>query len=166
MFLPFENMPPDSRIWIYQTNKPLSEESLHFASQFLIKYCNEWVAHGQPLKASFHFEFNHFIILAVDETYNPTSGCSMDDSVRAIKHISSVTGADFFNRELVAFKKETVFLVGVKELKQKLQDGIWDQTTLMFNNLISTKDQLTSQWIVPAGETWLRRYSPGEYIKT
>jgi hypothetical protein len=166
MFLPFESMPPTSRIWIYQSGQRFSEENSQFIQNFLRHYCDQWSAHGKPLNASFKIEFNHFIILAVDESINEASGCSIDTSVNAIKHVANETGLDFFNRELIAFKGDEVFFIPLKALKENFTRGIWNPQTLAFNNLIPTKGLLDTEWLKPASETWLKRYLPVESVKS
>jgi hypothetical protein len=167
MFVPFDIISPSARIWIYQSDKKLADENLSFARSFFENYCKDWKAHGQPLRSSFDIRANHFIILAADESYNTTSGCSVDDSVRAIKEIEKHTGLVFFNRNLIPFLlNNEVALLDLSRLKENYAHGIWNQSTLTFNNLITTKSQLDHDWIVPAGNTWLKRYVSPETVKT
>lgn len=165
MFVPFEAMPASSRIWIYQSEKPLSPDQKNLAKDFLTSYCEQWAAHGEPLRTSFEIAYDHFVVLAVDESFNTTSGCSIDTSVNALKTLGEKIQVDFFNRELVAFKDEQVFFVELKHLKQKFLDGSLKENTLVFNNLIAEKKQLSTEWIRPAIQTWLKRYVPGPAIR-
>jgi hypothetical protein len=166
MFVPFNTISPSSRIWIYQSDRKFSEVQKSLIKEFLSKYCERWAAHGQPLKASFDLRFDQFIVVTADESFNSTSGCSVDDSVRAIKEIEKATGLGFFDRNLIGFLKgQDVFLVNLSSLKEKYQNGIWNEETLTFNNLISTREQLETDWIKPAGNSWLKRYVPREQVK-
>jgi hypothetical protein len=167
MFVPFNTIPPSSRIWIYQSDRKLTLEEISFAEAFLKDYCDQWNAHGQPLRASYDIRYGQFILIAADESYNSTSGCSVDDSVRAVKEIQHRLGPDFFNRNLVGFlKDDQVVLLSLTSLKENYKHGIWNESTLAFNNLVSTKNQLDAEWIIPAANTWLKRYVPQETIKT
>jgi hypothetical protein len=167
MFIQFSALSPSSKIWIYQSDKKFTTGNKVFIQTFLQNYCEGWKAHGEPLRASFDLRFNHFIIIAADESFNTTSGCSVDDSVRAIKEVEVQTGLSFFNRNLIGFlAADDVFLLELPKLKEKYGNGIWNETTLTFNNLIGTKIQLENEWIVPAGNTWLKRYVPTETVKT
>jgi hypothetical protein len=167
MFVPFNDIATSSKIWIYQSDRKLSGNDYLFAQSFLENYTNGWRAHGQPLRASFDIRLDHFIIMAVDESYNSTSGCSVDDSVRAIKEIENHTGLNFFNRNRIAFLKDQhVYLLELSGLKENYKHNIWDEATLTFNNLIETRSGLADQWIVPAGNTWLKRFVPAETAKT
>ena len=166
MFVKFNTISPESRIWIYQSDRKFTLEQREIIDKALSEYCESWAAHGQPLKASYDIRFDQIIILAADESFNSTSGCSIDDSVRTIKSIESKTGLQFFNRQLIAFVKEhELLLVETGALKEKYSTGIWNEGTLTLNNLVTAKGQLGSQWIVPAGSTWLKRYLPSETVK-
>jgi hypothetical protein len=64
-------------------------------------------------------------------------------------------GVNFFDRTQVALLIDnTVQLFPLKEVKQKKMQA----DTLMFNNLVSSKGELSSGWMQPAGKSWLARY--------
>jgi hypothetical protein len=117
------------------------------------------------MRASFDLRFEQFIILAADEQANAASGCSIDDSVRTLKKLGAELNIDFFDRTQVAFKNnEEVITIPVASLKKKLEEKVWDSNSLMFNNLVDTKQELSENWLLPASSTWLRRYLPHETL--
>jgi hypothetical protein len=158
MFVPFDSMPPSSRIWIYQADKVFNSSQRQILSEELLAFTNSWAAHGNPMKASFHLPYDHFIILAADEQQTQASGCSIDDSVHTIRTASQKTGINFLDRTNIAFKKgDTIDLIPLSDLKKGFYGGRWDADTLTFNNLIATKGLLT-EWVIPSHQTWLKRY--------
>ncbi|MBT1704185.1 hypothetical protein [Chryseosolibacter indicus] len=167
MFIPFDSISPSSKIWIFQSAMPFTTVQKNNVSNYLLEFTQQWNAHGHELKSSFKIAFDHFIILAVDESYIATSGCSVDESVRAIKTVEATNGLDLFDRNKIAFLEgEQVFFVKVSELKEKFKSNTLKESTLAFNNLISTKQDLDTLWLVPAGNTWLKRYIPKETVNT
>lgn len=161
MFVPFDKIHDDSRLWIFQANRKFNSKESKIISQALSTFTESWLVHGSPMQASFDLRFDQFVILAADEQANAASGCSIDDSVRTFKKLGAELNIDFFDRTLVAFKKdETVFTISASDLKTTLRDGAWNQETLVFNNLVGTKRALREGWLVPAGSTWLKRYLP------
>lgn len=162
MYLPVELLSNKSRIWIYQSDRKLSTEEVASISNDLRSFCDDWNVHGQPLPASFDVRFEQFIILFADESQMQTSGCSIDSSVRQIREIAGKFQLDLFNRELIGFLNPPadVNLIAMKRLKESFQAGMLNSDSLTFNNLITTKDQLQHSWIVPVGETWVKRYMP------
>lgn len=159
MLVPFEIIPPSSRIWIYQSERKFTAPEKAIIDHQLQLFTEKWAAHGHPLKSSFQIRLDQFILIAADESYNAASGCSIDDSVSAVQEIGKTLGIDFFNRNLVAFKKEeTIALVPLSGLKQKYHEGFWDESTLTFDNLIQTRGEIENEWIIPSVKTWLKRY--------
>ena len=165
MLVPFESLPDHSRIWIYQSNRKFNSQEIIIISELLSSFLKGWNAHGVSLKSSFDIRFNQFVILAADENSNAASGCSIDDSVRVVKELAEKLGVDFFDRALIAFKKqEEVITIPVPDLKKKYQDGVWNNQTLLINNLVNMKGDLNKGWLVPAELTWLKRYLPKETV--
>jgi hypothetical protein len=165
MFVPFISLPSPARIWIFQSNREFTSQEELDIRDALNSFTQNWVAHGQPLKSSFEIRFKYFIILAADESYNATSGCSVDESVRIMKQIQQRSGFDLFDRNLIVFKKgDSLVAIPMGQLKEKLADGTWNGRTETFNNLVSVKSQLDADWIVPAGKTWLKRYLSTEKV--
>lgn len=165
MFVPFESLADSSRVWIYQTDRKLSSSEKEILSQALFSFTEQWQVHGEPMKTSFKLEHDQFVVLAADEDYNAASGCSIDGSVRVLKELGRQLAVDFFNRNLAAFKKEEkVTLFPLTALREKNLEGYWNEHTLFFNNLVSSKGGLRKDWIVPAGSTWLKRYLPVQNV--
>jgi hypothetical protein len=161
MFVPFSSISPDSRIWIFQANRRMTATESSLVEKKLLEFTGVWAAHGEPLKTSFAIKFDQFIILAADEDHHSPSGCSIDSSVRVLKEIEQLTGIQLFDRNLVAFKNDNaIALIPLQKLKEKFADGILNDESLAFNNLVSTKSQLDDSWLQPAGKTWLKRYIP------
>lgn len=88
----------DSRIWIYQTNRALSDKEMVQLSGELNQFIANWAAHGSGLFADFSFFSPYTLIVAVDETKVPPSGCSIDALVRFLTNLGQQFNLDFFVR--------------------------------------------------------------------
>ena len=53
MLVDFNTLPDDSRIWIYQANRTLTEDEVSEIETKLSKFIQEWTAHGANLNAGF-----------------------------------------------------------------------------------------------------------------
>src|SRR5688572_4691281 len=128
MFASFESMSPESRIWIFQSDRKFSDQDKTIIIKHLKLFTDGWAAHGQQLKASYDLRYDQFLIVAVDEGYNNASGCSIDASVRVIKEIEKDIHINFLNRDQVAFlKNSSVELIPLKRLKEEYQRGKWNE---------------------------------------
>ena len=159
MLTDFDTLPPTARVWIYQAARPLSgaeENSIFSAAQtFLVS----WTAHSHELKAAARIAHRHFLVLAVDESHNAASGCSIDKSVHFVQSLESQFSVSFFDRTKQAFLMDgSVQLVDLKDLKNAVEGGEIASSTLAFNNLTDTLGALKTHWLQPASQTWLKRY--------
>ena len=165
MFVPFQSLPDDARVWIYLADRKFNSEETSIISAALLAFNERWSVHGTALRSSFDIRFNQVIVLAADEKATGVSGCSIDDSVRTMKELAGVLNADFFDRTLVAFRKDDgIYTIPMAELKQKYQEGVWDTKSLIVNTLVQTKGDLDRKGFVPAESTWLKRYLPRESV--
>ncbi|UII34161.1 hypothetical protein LVD17_10095 [Fulvivirga ulvae] len=159
MLIPFENMPDHARVWIYQADRKLANTEVEAVNTTGEKFFEDWAAHGAPLKSSFKIFHNQFLVISVDENFNKASGCSIDSSVGFVRQIEQQHNINFFDRTKVAFIfNEEVYLESLSNLKASVAEGKIDESTLTFNNLVSSKSELESSWVVPAKSTWLGRY--------
>jgi hypothetical protein len=165
MYTPFDNLPADSRIWIYQANRKLTAQEKELASAALKDFCESWTAHQQTLKTSFSIEHDQFIILAADEDYHQPSGCSIDTSVRVLKDIQNQLGVDFFDRTRVAFLENGVVTTRpLAHLKGVFESGELAAGSLTFDNLVPSKGDLDLRWKTPVEKTWLAKYLPSSAL--
>tara|TARA_B100000508_G_scaffold132802_1_gene122066 strand:+ start:20528 stop:20998 length:471 start_codon:yes stop_codon:yes gene_type:complete len=101
----FANFPDDSRIWLYQTDRKLTEEEMLKVSERLSVFTKEWAAHGNKLWASADVINPYFVVVAVDESNTPPSGCSIDASVKELQALGKELNVDFFTRLKVTYAK-------------------------------------------------------------
>ena len=152
-------MPDSSRMWIYQADRPFTTDELILIEQEARNFVNSWAAHGQSLKAAYKIEHNQFIVLAVDETYHPASGCSIDDSVGFIRNIEQKLGVELLNRSNVAFYRDgEVEVQPLKAIKSSIEKGVIDRETLVFNGFIDNLKDFRNSWTQPAEESWMSKY--------
>lgn len=155
------NFHPDSRVWVYQCNRLFSLNEALEIEEMLKEFTLQWKSHGVPVKGEAHLFFGQFIILIADETATGVSGCSTDSSVRLIKGIEQQFDVNMFDRTTLAFViKDKVELLPMSQLQYAFDNGFLNGDTLYFNNLVQTKEELESKWIVPVKDSWLsRKYS-------
>ena len=159
MLIPFEEMPKSSRIWIYQSDRKLSDEEQATADELLKNFVSEWAAHSTPLKASYQIKYNRFIILAVDQQYHAASGCSIDASVRIIQELEQKFGVDLLDKMNVTYKTgEFIAHKSLIDFKKMAKEKAVNANTIVFNNLVNTIGEFEEFWEVPAAESWHSRF--------
>ena len=106
MYVPFDRLPDEARVWIYATNRHLSDKEVIAIEQELIAFLTQWTAHQQALEASFSIPYNNFIVIGLNENKNLASGCSIDASVHFLKQLVRKFKVDLFDRMLITYKKD------------------------------------------------------------
>ena len=150
------NFHPDSKVWVYQSNRLFSLGEALEIEEVLKDFTGKWQSHGTPVKGAAYLFFGQFIILMADETATGVSGCSTDSSVRLIKEIEQRFGVNMFDRTTLAFVvKDKLQLLPLSQLQYAAENGFIHNDTLYFNNLVQTKAELENKWIIPVKDSWL-----------
>jgi hypothetical protein len=152
-----EDFNPNSRVWIYQASRLFSISEAFEMEDMLNDFVAGWNSHGTPVKGFAQLFFGRFIVLMADESATGVSGCSTDSSVRLIKAIETKFNNNLFDRQMLAFIiKDKIEMLPLSQLSYGIQNNFIQPSTPYFNNTISTKEQLETEWVVEAGESWLK----------
>ncbi len=159
MYIPFDELPPHARLWIYQANRPLTEAEQAEVAPMLEAFATDWSSHGTGLQASAKLLHGQFLVLANNESATAASGCSIDKSVNFVRELEQRFGVSFFDRTKLAFLNEgQVQLVSINDLKNKVAAGDIKEDTLYFDTLVNNYADLQTEWPRPARSSWLSRY--------
>jgi len=159
MIVDFKLMPDDSRIWIYQSNRDFNESEIDLINDKTISFLDNWQAHGKNLECSYSIIDKRFIVIAVNETFNPIGGCSIDYSLQLIKDISNTIGIDLLNRLVVNCKLDNrIQSLSLSDLKNKIKDGVFTSETIIFNTTINTKAELLNNFEIDIQSSWLSKF--------
>lgn len=153
---------PDSRVWVYVCNRPLTDTESARVQQQLNAFCQQWTAHNQALLATAEVFENQFVFLMVDETRAGASGCSIDKSVHFLEELGLALNVDFFDRMRFAWVGEDnrLHFANQAELRDAVKNQQITDTTLMANTLVQTKSDLIEKWLLPFNKSWHRRIAP------
>jgi hypothetical protein len=159
MFTEYKNLPNNSRVWIYQSEREFNQKEIEIISVKAEEFINSWTRHGDNLKGSFTIKYNQFLVLAVDESFNTVSGCSIDSSVRFIQLLEKELQLDLMNKMNITFKdNETINLVKLSDFQQFAKDKKISLETIVFNNMVNTKEDFENNWEIPAKQSWHKRF--------
>lgn len=159
MYTDYKNLPDNARVWIYQSNREFSKEEVAFISEKAIEFINNWTRHGDDLKGSFTIKYNRFLVLAVDESFNTVSGCSIDSSVRFMQQLEKALQVDLMDKMNVSFKvNEHINLVRLPDFQNFVNSKKINLDTIVFNNMVATKSDFENNWEVPAKDSWHKRF--------
>lgn len=147
---------PESRIWIYQSSRPFSEQEELEINEQLYNFYVQWKSHGADVKGWAKLVFKQFVVVMADETQCGVGGCSTDGMVRIIKSFERQYSVDLFDRLTITFLVDNkVQPLPIQQVKYALEKGYIETDTLLFNNTVHTKLRLEEEWLVPLNKSWL-----------
>ena len=159
MYIPFENLPEDSKIWIYQSNRKFSDAEFASIEVDLKSFLENWSAHGTGLESSYLLKYNRFIILAVNQEVQQATGCSIDSSVVFIQSLEQKYQVDLLDKMNVTFKNgEHIAHKSLLDFKKMAKEKAVTENTIVFNNLVNTIEEFNESWEVPAADSWHSRF--------
>ncbi len=154
----WSNMPPESRVWIYQANRILSDQEAAWVTNEMNEFIPRWTSHSIDLAAKGSLLFKAFIVLMVDQSHHAASGCSIDSSVHFIQSLSDHLSVDFMDRMTFAiYSGNNICLLNRQAFAQAYEQGTINDKTIVFDNLVNTKALFLSSWAKKLENSWHKR---------
>ena len=159
MLINFDELPENSRIWIYQSNRKLSDSEILSIETKIITFLNSWTAHGKNLEAGYEIKYNRFIVFGLNQENASASGCSIDASVNFIQKIEKDFGLDLMDKMNVTYYNgKFIAHKSLIDFKKMAKAKSISKNTIVFNNLVNTKVDYLENWKVPAKDSWHGRF--------
>lgn len=159
MYTNFNDLDKSSRLWVYQSDRPFTKEEKEFILQNGKVFVENWTAHNKALNASIDVKYDQFVVLSVDETKAPATGCSIDKSVHFIKALENELKINLLDKSKIAFLMNgQVVLENLPSIKSKIESDEITADLMTFNNMVTTKDEFENNWLIPASKSWMARY--------
>ena len=155
---PYDTLPDTTRVWVYQSNRPFRDEDIPEIRSKAQAFAQSWISHNRQLRAHADVLHNRFVVLMVDESRADASGCSIDKSVYFLKQLQAEYGVDLFDRMAFSYMDgEEVATVPRETFARLYQESKINGDTLVFDTLVSTKEELDRNWLKPLNQSWHRR---------
>ena len=159
MIIEFDKLPDSSRIWIYQSNRKLSDSEVLAIEPKIKMFLKSWTTHEKELEASYEIKYNRFIVLGLNQENASASGCSIDASVNFIQTIEKEYTLDLLDKMNVTYYNgEFIAHKSLVDFKKMAKAKSISKNTIVFNNLVNTKLDYLENWEVPAKDSWHARF--------
>lgn len=159
MLTEFKSLPDDSRVWVYQADRKLSDQEVAEIKELTEDFLTKWTAHGADLEAALEMKYNRFIVFGLNQANASASGCSIDASVHFIQSLQEKYNVDLLDKMNVTFYSgEYIAYKSLADFKKMVKDKSVSKNTIVFNNLVNTKAEYLENWEVPAEESWHNRF--------
>lgn len=146
----------ESRIWIYQSNRPLDPVTLAAIKHQLQEFYTHWISHNRPVKGWAGLLFDQFILIVADDTADRLCGSAVDSSVRLIKHFEDQYKLSLLDRMQLAFMSDKgIEILAVQQLAKALAEGKITPETIYFNNIVTTLGEMQNNWMIEVKNSWI-----------
>lgn len=159
MFVTYESLAEDSKVWIYPSNRKFYKDEITTIEEKLKTFAEQWKSDTENFQVSYRFLYNRFIILVADVHDIPLKNSDIDEMVAFIFKLQSEYDVELLDKMNVCFKQgEYTQYKDLKEFKKLIKNKSVSEKTIVFDNLIETKDELENFWEVPITESWYNRF--------
>ena len=153
MLVDFNTIADQSRIWIYAAEHKLTNNQENYILDYISVHLQNWEAHKVPLTAGVTILENHFIIIALDESKNGASGCSIDTLQNKIQNLEKDLSISLLNRLNVFCRiDDKIHCISTSKLSENT-----NMDTLFYDLTIQKKSELHS-YLKPISEGWCASY--------
>tara|TARA_Y100000385_G_scaffold99742_1_gene103119 strand:- start:685 stop:1215 length:531 start_codon:yes stop_codon:yes gene_type:complete len=153
----WQSMVRTSKTWVYVANRALSKDECKLFMKDLQAFTAEWQAHGKNLTSSWRLCGNRLLIIAVDESAAPATGCSIDSSVAFLRDASKAwqERVDWFDRQSVIYKHEDVWRQANNASFWALKKAkrVTDHTNLV-KAVYAKSDDCWGNVVIPYASSW------------
>ena len=159
MLVSFDKLPLNSRVWVYSSNRKFIQKEIISIRKDLENFLSNWTSHNQNLETGFELRYDRFIIIAVNQEINNTSGCSIDNCVRFIKKLENKYEVDLLDKMNVIYKQDKhLYHKKLNEFISMYKNNSVSLNTVVFNNLVNTISEYKFKWEIPVKESWHNRF--------
>lgn len=151
------SLPEISRVWLFGAQRRLTEAEAVSIQGQMVYFVSGWQAHGKGLTADFCLIHRCILIVAVDESKEAPSGCSIDKVFHLLQSQKEKFDLDFFQRTLVwAMHKGELCIFNKQEIQAGLYSGEMNREMKVFNMLSDRLGELISGgMMLPLRESWI-----------
>ena len=159
MYVSFNLLPPNAKVWIYQSDSNLSSKDVELIEKEVKLFLNNWSSHNKEIESSYEIRYNRFLIIGLNENINSASGCSIDKSVNFIKNLQSILKVNFLNRLDVAYKiGNEINTISLLEFQNMIRENKLSKDSIVYNNMIDTKKLYLNNWETTIENSWHKKY--------
>lgn len=150
------NLPDSARVWVFLADRQFSQIENTELGKKMDNFVSGWQTHGADLTAGYEIKNNVAVVVAVDESRTPPSGCSIDKVFRLLQEFGNENGIDFLNRMLVVkIEGNDIAVLGKKQAKDAYLEGILTENTAVMNPLVDNLMDYKNAFLIAFKNHWL-----------
>lgn len=155
--VPFETLPDESRVWVFGSDRRLTDGDADRLLAEVDGFLGQWKAHGLPLTCARDWRDEHLLTIGVDSTQENASGCSIDGLFRVLQHIERPLETRLVGGGRVFYRGADgdVQVVERGRLPQLVATGAIRADTCVFDTSLTNAGDWRARFETPARESWV-----------
>jgi len=156
--VPFETLPDSSRVWVFGSDKLLTEEGTKLLLDGVDAHLADWKAHGAPLTVGREWRDGRFLIVAVDQSTAGASGCSIDGLFRVLQQLERTAGASLVGGGRIFYRDNhgVVQSATRDEVAALAKSGVISKDTVVFDTTLTDLGTCRACFERRAKESWVK----------
>ena len=159
MLVDYSLIPDDAKVWVYPSNRKFYPTEIEEIENSIKNFVDNWKIGDEDFKASYKFLYNRFIILFADDDTSKLTNLDIDASVSFILSLQQKYEVELLDKMNVCFKQgEFVQYKELKDFKKLLKNKAVTAKSIIFDNLINTKQDFENYWEISIEDSWYNRF--------
>lgn len=144
----------NSKVWLYPSSRKFYPTEIEGLTSKIEVFLTSWTQDSEPIPTFFQIQYNRFIVIFTPEDFSLKTA-SIDALVGFILGLQQTYEVELLDRMNVCFKQgEHVQYKDLKTFKTLIKDKSVNKDTIVFDNLIQTKEEFENYWEMPASDSW------------
>ena len=159
MLVDYNLIPENAKAWIYPSNRKFYDTEIDGIHEKIKLFLESWKVDDETFQVSYKLLYNRFIIFFTDNGSKPLSNIDIDASVGFILQVQQEHSVELLDKMNVCFKQgEYVQYKELKDFKKLIKNRAVTGKTVVFDNLVTSKEEFENYWEVPITESWYSRF--------
>lgn len=159
MIVDYDELPENSKVWIYPSSRKFYDTEIEGLHQKITSFLDGWKAGKVSFQVSYRLLYNRFIVFFVSNGIEPLLNQDIDASVLFILQLQEQYAIELLDKMNVCFKQGAyVQYKELKDFKKLIKNRAVTGKTVVFDNLVTTKEEFENYWEVPIAESWYQRF--------
>lgn len=159
MFVDYSTITEDAKVWVYPSSRKFYPNEIEGIESKIKTFLENWKSDTENFKASYKFLYNRFLIFFADDEGASLTKSDVDTLVSFILTLQQEYDVALLDKMNACFKQgEFVQYKDLKDFKKLLKNKAITAKSIIFDNLITTKNDFDNNWEIPIEESWYNRY--------
>jgi len=159
MIVDFNEIPTWSKLWIFPSSRKFYEQEISGLNESIEAFLNCWTNEDQLFNCAYELKYDRFIVISVDDTDISLSLKTHDALSIFIQELEKKFEVILLDKINVCYKQgEFVQYKDIVEFKKMMKEKGVSSKTIVFDNMITTKEELENNWEINIMDSWLGRF--------